>query len=199
MLPGSNLCYLKAAPSVRTGSLTIDISSNTAGKLCLGMAEWQHTACVLTQQRGDYMNTVTLLTPEQVAAIERKAAMLPIEVIENMATNAPEGSSLAEQYILRQIRREANNTLASQLRPTWIATLLMYVPTLTAKDENVRKNAERTVHGLADEISDAKDVVKVLTAVRAKLVGRTSNPQAAVDAVAQACKIFNIKPETLLK
>ncbi len=145
------------------------------------------------------MNTVTLLTPEQVAAIERKAAMLPIEVIENMATNAPEGSSLAEQYILRQIRREAHNTLASQLRPTWIATLLMYVPTLTAKDENVRKNAERTVHGLADEISDAKEVVKVLTAVRAKLVGRTSNPQAAVDAVSQACKIFNIKPETLLK
>jgi hypothetical protein len=145
------------------------------------------------------MNVLQQLTPEQVAAVERKAAMLPIEVIENMASSAPEGTSLAEQYVLRQIRREANNTLASQLRPTWIATLLLYVPTLIVKDENVRKNAEHAVHGIADEISDAKEVIKVLTAVRAKLVGRTSNPQAAVDAIAQACKIFQIKPETLLK
>jgi hypothetical protein len=145
------------------------------------------------------MNTVSLLTTEQVSAIERKAAMLPIEVIEDMASKAPEGASLAEQYVLRQIRREANNTLAAQLRPTWIATLLMYVPTLTAKDENVRKNAERTVLGISEEITDMKETVKVLTAVRAKMLGRSTNPQAVIDAVAQACKIFNIKPETLLK
>lgn len=145
------------------------------------------------------MNTLQYLTPEQVAALERKAAMLPVEVIQTMAAKAPEGSSLAEQYVLRQITREANNTLAAQLRPTWIASLMLYIPTLTAKDEHVRKNAESAVASIADEISDAKEVVKVLGTVRARLVGRTSNPQSAIDAITQACKIFNIKPETLLK
>jgi len=138
----------------------------------------------------------THLSDDQSAALERKMAALPVEVQEVMRTNFPNLPSVM-QYILRQVRREANNALASKLRPAWIAQLTMYVPTLVSKDETVCKDAERAVNRIVEEIPDAKELVKVLVAVKLRLFRSTTNPLATADAVAQACKIVGIKPETL--
>jgi len=136
------------------------------------------------------------LNADQIAALERKMATLPVEVQQVMRTNFPDLPPVV-QYILRQMTREANNALASKLRPAWIAQLTMYVPTLVSKDETVRKDAERSVNRIIEEIPDAKELVKVLVAVKLRLFRSTTNPLATADAISQACKIAGIKPETL--
>lgn len=136
------------------------------------------------------------LDNDQIAALERKAALLPSEVQESMRVD---GLSIAEQYILRQMRKEANNALASKLRPVWIMQVKMYAVTLNSKDENLRKNSEKVIAKLADEIGEPKEVIKVLTAVRTQLLNATSDIAGVVENVATACKIFGVKPESLLK
>jgi hypothetical protein len=136
------------------------------------------------------------LNDDQIAAIERKMAALPPEVQEVLRNSIPDMPPVI-QYILRQIRKEANNALASKLRPAWIAHLTMVVPTLVSKDDTVRKDAERTTAKTVEEIPDVKELVKVLVAVKMRLYRATTNPLATADAIAQACKIAGIKPETL--
>lgn len=141
---------------------------------------------------------VDLLDSDQQAALVLKAAMLPEEVQANMKALAPNLSPV-EQYLLRQARKEANSALASKLRPGWIMLLALYAPTLTSKDELVRKDAEKRISAINDEIPDIKESIKVLKAVKGRLLMKSTNPTDTTNAIEQACKIFSVKPETLLQ
>lgn len=132
------------------------------------------------------------LNGDQLGALEKKYAALPVEIQQAMRSTYPSVSSPVELYILRQLRREANSFLASKLRTGWIAQLVMFVPDLTNGNDATRKAAEHRVASLADEIADIKEMSKTLKAVKVRLDYSSSTP-----AMAKACVIFGLNPQVI--
>lgn len=132
------------------------------------------------------------LSGDQLGALEKKYAMLPVEVQESLRAKFPLVSNPVELYLIRQSVRESNNFLASKLRAGWIAQLIMFTPDLVNVNDATRKAAEHRVRNLSDEISDTKEIVKTLKAVKVKLDRSSKSPD-----ILAVCGIFGISPSTI--
>ena len=134
------------------------------------------------------VSLLSYLNGDQLGALEKKYAALPVEIQQAMRQTYPSVSSPVEMYILRQLRREANSFLASKLRTGWIAQLVMFVPDLVNNNDATRKAAEHRIANLADEISDVKEMAKTLKAVKVRLDYSSTTP-----AMIKACTIFGLQ------
>ena len=132
------------------------------------------------------------LSPEQMGALELKWSALPSEVREVVGERHPDVKSPVVLYVLRQVEREANGKLASELRPIWKNSVKHNMRALTSTVENSRNEAFRRMGQIADEIPDVKESRKVLKAAKIELDMTTADP-----AIVAACKIFNISPASL--
>lgn len=95
------------------------------------------------------------LTVEQKAALESKYNALPEEVRSSFNSKYPQ-CTIVERYIVRQMSKEANGKLASNLRPGWYQTLVNHAAGLLSGNEEIRKYSESALVNLADQL-DAKE------------------------------------------
>lgn len=130
------------------------------------------------------------ITPAMRAALEAKFNALPIEV-RSFVSNEYKGLSVAELYIVRQMRKEANAKLASNDRPVWYNTLSTWAPSLLSSDKTVKEHAEKQLRTLAESL-DSKESATLVKKYKQQ-TDRTSNDSL----VKQLCGIFGIETATI--
>lgn len=130
------------------------------------------------------------LSTEMRAALESKFMTLPIEVRSTIASTYPTLGT-AEQYIVRQMRREANAKLASNQRPIWFNKLVLNAASLQSGDKVVREYAEKELRQLAEEL-DAKESATLVKKYKVSKDMTSENSH-----IKQLCGIFGIEPATI--
>ena len=101
------------------------------------------------------------LSVEQLAALESKFMVLPIEVRSACTSKYP-NLSFAGAYIARQAVKEANGRLASQKRPGWYTLLDTHARSLRSGQASIREYSERMLRDLAESI-DGKEAIALLS------------------------------------
>lgn len=130
------------------------------------------------------------LSVEQKAALEGKWNMLAPEVRSSVAAKYPLVSTVG-LYLLRQASKEANNAMASKMRPQWYNTLTLNAASLKSGEQAIREYAEKQLKTLADEI-DSKESVTLIKKYK------QSKDTTSKDAhIVQLCGIFGVSPASI--
>jgi hypothetical protein len=130
------------------------------------------------------------LTVEQRGAIESKFNALPLEVRSAYAAKYP-GLTVVGWYILRQVIKEANGKLASQMRPIWFQRLNLNAVSLKSGEKAIRDYAENQLRDLAESL-DSKESATLLKKYK------NTNDMTTKDAhIVQLAGIFGVSPATL--
>jgi len=137
-------------------------------------------------------NVLTYLSAEQAGALEMKFASLDTVIQRDMIERFPAITSPVALYVLRQMRKEANGKLASNLRPGWITSIRLNIPALESSNGASRDEAIRRLSAIAEEMPDVKEAIKCLKSVKVQL-DKTSMDSSIVE----ACRIFGIQPSSL--
>jgi hypothetical protein len=137
-------------------------------------------------------DVLTYLSSEQAGALEMKFASLDTVIQRDMMEKFPSITSPVALYVLRQMRKEANGKLASNLRPGWITSIRLNIPALESANGASRDEAVRRLSSIAEEMPDVKEAIKCLKSVKVQL-DKTSTDSSIVE----ACRIFGIQPSSL--
>ena len=86
--------------------------------------------------------------------------MLAPEVRSAVASKYPAVSTVG-LYVIRQMVKEANNAMASKMRPQWYNTLTLNAASIKSGEAAIREYAEKQLLALAEEI-DSKESVTLL-------------------------------------
>ena len=109
---------------------------------------------------GQVADVLAHLSVEQKAALESKFNMLAPEVRSAVASKYPAVSTVG-LYVIRQMVKEANNAMASKMRPQWYNTLTLNAASIKSGEQAIREYAEKQLLALAEEI-DSKESVTLL-------------------------------------
>jgi hypothetical protein len=135
-------------------------------------------------------DVLSKLTVEQQAALEGKWNMLAPEIRSAIASKYPAMSTVG-MYVVRQIVKEANNAMASKLRPQWYNTLTINAASLRSAEQPIREWAEKQLSELADQI-DSKESVTLIKKYK------QSKDTTSKDAhIVQLCGIFGVSPVSI--
>ncbi|MDR3392482.1 MAG: hypothetical protein P4L77_12195 [Sulfuriferula sp.] len=130
------------------------------------------------------------LSVEQKAALESKFNTLAPEVRSSVATKYPALSTVG-LYVIRQMIREANNAMASKMRPQWFNTLTLNAASLKSGEIAIREYAEKQLRELAESI-DSKESTTLLKKYK------QSKDATSKDAhIVQLAGIFGVNPVSL--
>lgn len=124
------------------------------------MANVNITEAITEAVVGQVADVLAHLSVEQKAALESKFNMLAPEVRSSVASKYPAVSTVG-LYVIRQMVKEANNAMASKMRPQWYNTLTLNAASLKSGEQAIREYAEKQLRELADSI-DSKESVTLL-------------------------------------
>lgn len=165
----------------------------------LSMSKQNEVNATIEQKLADAVNeaSVTLkvnliqnLSVEQRSALEQKFLSLPQEVRLTVSEKFPSLDN-TERYILRQMIKEANNKLASNLRPGWYSTLQQRAKDLLSSSEEVRKYAGKKLAELAEEF-DSKEAATLI-----KKYKNQSDRTTEDEHIIQVCNIFGLESKSI--
>ena len=157
------------------------LTDNVATTLGVALSE------AIAEQTADVL---AHLSVEQKAALESKFNMLPVEVRSSVASKYPAMSTVG-QYVIRQMVKEANNAMASKLRPQWYNTLTLNAASLKSGEQAIRDYAERILRELADSL-DSKESTTLL-----KKYKREKDTTSKDAHIVQLAGIFGVNPATI--
>lgn len=135
-------------------------------------------------------DVVLQLSVEQQAALEAKFNALPEEVRSNTNAKYPQ-LSVTARYIVRQMVKEANGKLASQMRPKWYSNLELNAASLKSAEPAIKDYATKQLASLADEF-DSKESASLL-----KKYKSTKDLTSKDAHIIELCGIFGISPSTI--
>ena len=144
-------------------------------------------ASAITEQTADVLAHLTI---EQKAALESKFNMLAPEVRSSVASKYPAMSTVG-LYVIRQMVKEANNAMASKMRPQWYNTLTLNAASLKSGEAAIREYAEKQLRELADGI-DSKESVTLL-----KKYKQSKDTTSKDTHIVQLAGIFGVNPVAL--
>ena len=130
------------------------------------------------------------LSVEQKAALESKFNQLAPEVRSAVASKYPAVSTVG-LYVIRQMVKEANNAMASKMRPQWYNTLTLNAASLKSKEAAISEYAEKQLSELADSI-DSKESTTLLKKYKQSQDTTSKDPH-----IIKLAGIFGVNPATL--
>lgn len=135
-------------------------------------------------------DVIAQLSVEQQAALESKYNALAEEVRSSFNSKYPQ-LTIVGRYIVRQMVKEANGKLASQMRPKWYITLELNAASLKSKESAISEYARKQLSELAESI-DSKESTTLLKKYK-QSKDLTSKDAHIVD----LCGIFGISANAL--
>ena len=141
----------------------------------------------ITEQTADVL---AQLTVEQKAALESKWNTLAPEVRSSVATKYPALTTVG-LYVVRQMVKEANNAMASKMRPQWFNTLTLNAASLKSGEAAIREYAEKQLRELADSI-DSKESTTLLKKYKQHKDATSKDAH-----IVQLAGIFGVNPVSL--
>jgi len=135
-------------------------------------------------------NVLDMLSVEQRGAIESKFNALPQEVRSAVAAKYPTLTTVG-WYVIRQMVKEANSKLASNMRPIWFQKLQLNATSLKSGEPAIREYAHKQLVELAEEL-DSKESVTLLKKYK------NTHDMTTKDAhIVQLAGIFGVSPSNL--
>jgi hypothetical protein len=122
----------------------------------------------------DNVETVLSLTLQQMQAIASKFAAQPKAIKKAVRELEVDGEESVQYstYILRKI---ADDYIYSQMRDVWIQRLEMLIPRVNTSDEKLKLQTEKSIAGIAEEITDVDQRGEVLTMLKKSLLPKSTD------------------------
>ena len=130
------------------------------------------------------------LSVEQQSALESKFNTLAQETRSEYNAKYPQLSVVA-RYVVRQMTKEANSKLASNLRPEWFRELGTQAAGLRSGNEEIRKYSEQRLVVLAVTF-DTKEAISLL-----KKYKNSKDMTSENEHIKQLCGIFEVSSSNL--
>jgi hypothetical protein len=139
---------------------------------------------------GTEFNPLSVFTEREKIALTSRWAALKDAERDDLVEYAAQGLDSATLYAIYSLKQEASTKIFSDMRASYVLTLLSNYMTLTSKEDVLRKFAEQQLETLKDTCTGGQ-LATLLSALKAKLLDkRTFMPEQMESGFRAVCRFY---------